>query len=111
MDIKYQIFYATTANGPWTLVNDTLIDDNPSGNDFTITGLKPNTEYFVSVVGGVEEDGDFFPLITQPIGLNPAEAGNIQVVETTRYAVITSGTQGDADDSLDHEFTVTGIVT
>lgn len=111
MDIKYRVYFATTANGPWTLVNDTLIDDVPSGNSHTITGLNANTKYFVTVVGGVEEDGDFFPLITQPIGVSPIEAGDVHSVETTVFSEVTSGSQTETEADLDHEFTITGIVT
>jgi len=66
--VKYNVYYAMSADGPWTLANSTPIDHDQLGNEYTITGLKSGTLYYVSVVGGVLEDGTFVPLMNQHIG-------------------------------------------
>lgn len=77
MDIVYNVYYATTINGPWTLANPTPIDHDQLGNEFTITGLTRGTLYYIQVVGGYMDGDEFIPLISQPIGPTPTGAKGI----------------------------------
>ena len=67
MSTKFNIYYATSANGPWTLVNTEPLDRVADGNTYTISGLQENTSYFVNIVGGIINTSDeFVPLINKP---------------------------------------------
>ena len=66
--IKYNVYYSSSPEGPWTLANLTPITHSDSGNSYTITGLNSATRYYVTVLGGIEEDGEFIPLFQQPVG-------------------------------------------
>lgn len=87
MTIKYNVYYAITAQGPWILANDTPLDRNPDGNEFTITGLEHGTLYYVSVVGGrVDENGTFIPLISQPMGPKTVGASDVSIAPVLPFA-------------------------
>lgn len=77
-NIKYNVYYSTTPDGPWTKANTVLISDNSSGNSYTITDLTEGVLYYVMVVGGILDDfGNWIPLSGQPIGPNPVSATQI----------------------------------
>ena len=67
MDVKYNIYIATTANGPWSLVNQTPIADVPSLNTYTISGLSEGAIYYLKIIGGYVLGEQFVPLSRQPI--------------------------------------------
>jgi hypothetical protein len=69
MDIKYNIYYSFRPEGPWTLSNSTPIDHvDDTEMDYTVSGLNPNSVYYISVVGGYMDGTTFIPLISQPVG-------------------------------------------
>jgi len=67
MDIKYNVYYATSPKGPWTLANSSPISHDDTGNYHVIAGLSGGV-YYVAVVGGIMSGGEFLPLVSQPIG-------------------------------------------
>jgi len=111
MDTKYyNIYYSTSANGPWTLANGSPIEHDDDGNSYLLSGLNQGTRYYVLVVGGVMDGSDFLPLIPQPIGplaigaqgVGEALVSPIQIANTLPRHVVT--------ESLAHEFEVSSIV-
>ena len=68
MDIKYNIYYSTDINGPWTLANPASIDHTEDVMTTTISGVALNVNCYFIIAGGVEEDGEFVPLLSQSIG-------------------------------------------
>lgn len=90
MSTKFNIYYATSANGPWYLANDEPLDRIEEGNEYTISGLRTNTKYYVAIVGGVVEDDEFIPYISQEVGPEAANAGDFVVVDSyPKYQVRT----------------------
>lgn len=72
--LLYDIYYSTNEDGPWTRSNSTRLRDNqPYVNSHTVSGLNSDTEYWCSVVAGVQEAGIFYPRSTQFVG--PVEDG------------------------------------
>ena len=107
MSTNFNVYFATSANGPWTLANDVPIDLVTTGNQYTITGLQADTLYYVSVVGGTITDSQFISLMSQEIGPKAIGAGDINIVETyPKYAVRTFSPGKVQEDSLSHTFTV-----
>lgn len=107
IDTKFNIYYATTANGPWTLANSTPIDRVANGNQYTVTGLEYNTLYYVAIVGGYESGTEFIPLASQIIGPKTSGAGGVEVQSTPPLAIRTFTPQIQEDSYISHEFTVT----
>lgn len=110
MSTKFNIYYATTPEGPWTLANEEPIDRDPDGNSFTISGLVSETQYYFQIVGGVVEDEEFVPLISQPIGPKREGAGDFNVFTPQLLSSKTFSPKIDDVDSLSHNF-VLGIIT
>ena len=77
LDIKYNVYYSTSPTGPWTLDNPVPLDNVQGGTGYTITGLKKGAIYYVSIVGGIMQDGEFVPLMSQPIRPGPMQASGI----------------------------------
>lgn len=67
--VHYNVYIAPDAMGPWTLVNDTPIVDNVTGNEYTIPNLINGNLYYIMVVGGRldEVTGEFLPSCGQPL--------------------------------------------
>lgn len=111
MSTKFNIYYSTSANGPWRLANEEPIDRLEDGNEFTITGLQENSQYFVTIVGGVVEDDEFLPYLDQELGPEASKAGDFIVVSShPRYKVRTFTPRRNGESSLEHTFTVSGII-
>jgi len=105
--VKYRVYSSLNRDGPWTLANQTLLDDNPLGNSFNITGLNTNVDYFIRVIGGIIDiTGAFIPQIGQTIGPNNDPAlgldSAINIIHSKTFAAKTN-----TDDILSMEFTVT----
>lgn len=66
--VRYNVYYSTFSKGPWTLANASPLVHDQAGNEYTITGLSKGTLYYILVAGGYIDDGEFVPLVTQPIG-------------------------------------------
>ena len=66
--LKFNIFYKSDLNEQWTLANAEPLP--ASGiNEYTVTGLKSNVNYYFTIVAGVQSDSeDFVPYIEQSIG-------------------------------------------
>ena len=79
MDVKYNIYISTSANGPWALINEDPIADNQSLNRYVISGLVEDQIYYLKIVGGYEEHGNFIPLIRQPI--SNRKAGLVSIAD------------------------------
>lgn len=110
MSTKFNIYYATTANGPWELANATPISRDDDGNQYTITGLQRDTLYYVTIVGGyLDEQSSFVPLVTQAIGPKPAGVGGVEA-QTTPILITRTFSPDILDEAyLGHQFTITGI--
>jgi len=105
--VKFNFYYSTTANGPWTLYNSTPLDREDSLQTYTISGLNSNTQYYVAVVGGVLDDsGDFLSLIHQPIGDSIQGASDINIRPNQIFTTITSAPRINNEGSLLHQFEV-----
>jgi len=68
--IKYQVYYSSSPNGPWTLANnEPLIEDRIDSNTYTVTNLHEGTTYYFSVIAEREDDnGVYYPIAGQVIG-------------------------------------------
>lgn len=78
MVTKYNVYYSTNEEGPWIKANNILLNDIPSGNSYTITGLTEGVLYYVIVVGGIlNEQGVWVPLSGQALGPLPNPAKDI----------------------------------
>ncbi len=78
MDIKYNVYYSTNPDGPWIKSNGAPLNDVPSGNSYTITGLTEGVLYYILVVGGrLNEQNIWVPLSGQSIGPLPNPAKDI----------------------------------
>lgn len=108
INVKFNLYYSTSLDGPWTLANPTPIDFNPTGkHSYTITGLKQNTLYYVAVVGGQVEDDVFYPLLSQHIGPVAQGAGDIGTVKLLDVkASRTFAPHINTSDALGHQFAV-----
>lgn len=104
---KFNVYYATTANGPWTLANDTPIDRATSGlTQYTISGLNRNTLYYIAIIGGTMDGSDFVPLVSQPIGPKSSGAGDVNVNKVI-FSAKTFAPNISTEDILSHQFEVT----
>jgi len=106
LDVKYNVYYSTQPNGPWTLSNTTPIDHVDGGGEHTITGLKYNSLYYVSIVGGIIENGEFLPVMSQyirPGSYGAAGIGTAPIEPIIIRSFIPSLTQ---DATLGHVFTL-----
>lgn len=119
MSIKYNVYYATTANGPWTLANDTPIDHDQNGMEYTISGLARGTKYYLRTIGGVVEDEEFIPYVSQPLGPNAEPAAGVEapgvnyLVAKAHVVHMSGGTVSGVallEETLGHEFDISSIV-
>ena len=105
MSTKFNIYYATSPTGPWTLANLTPLDRVEAVQRYTITGLSTDTTYYVSIVGGVLDALDnFIPLISQPIGPNQVGAGDQSKNPASPIAVRTFSPQINVSSVLGHQY-------
>jgi hypothetical protein len=107
MSTKFNIYYATTANGPWTLANEDPITRIAAGNEYTVTGLKRDTLYYVAIVGGYEDSNEFVPLTSQAIGPKSGGVGGVEVQSAAPFAVRTFTPSITSEGYLGHQFGVT----
>jgi hypothetical protein len=106
MEVKYNIYYSTSPEGPWTLASEVPIDHNDLGNSFQITGLRNDTKYYVSIVGGRVVGSEFLPLVTQPIGPLPEKASGVGVVTMPPWGVKTFEPRVVGSASLKHSIAI-----
>lgn len=112
MDIKYNIYYSSYANGPWTLANDTPVDHVDEEMSFFIPDLDPNTRYYITVIGGYIENGEFIRLESQPIGPNNIGANALLtnvgggVSAPPSVEIVTNSPKISTEGSLMHVFAV-----
>lgn len=104
IDIKYNVYYATQSNGPWTLSNSTPLDHVSGGAEHTVTGLKYGSVYYISIVGGIIQDGEFVPLMTQHIRPGSHSASGISTAPMNPLKVRIFIPQIPEDASLSHQF-------
>jgi hypothetical protein len=112
-EVKFNVYYSISENGPWILANSSPLDADTSGhNSYTVSGLDHGATYFLSIIGGMVEDNEFFPMITQHIG--PNTTGLITDINALLKPALAKGItfapMVDTDDNLGHEFTVASIV-
>ena len=67
LNLYYNIYYAITEDSPWKLSNSSPLLHDITGNEYTITGLQTGVPYYVSIVAGRMEEGQFVPLIGQAL--------------------------------------------
>lgn len=104
---KFNVYHAPTATGPWTLANPTPLDAAASGhNTYTVSGLDHAANYFIAVIGGVEQGGQFFAFANQPIG--PLAEGILEIGALRPESILarTFSPTVSGIDSLGHEFGV-----
>lgn len=102
---KFNIYYATSPTGPWTLANTVPLDRVEGLQSYIITGLKTNALYYVSIVGGVlNAQNNFVPLISQPIGPNPIGAGNQSNCPVSPLGIKTFSPQITIESVLGHMY-------
>ena len=108
---KYNIYYATTPSGPWTLANVTPLDHVDNLNSYTVTGLNTNTLYYFAIVGGeLNESDEFMPFISQPIGPKPNGAGDVSSSPVTLFTAQTFSPTVKSNNYLKMQFEVEEIV-
>lgn len=106
MEVKYRVYYSLSSEGPWTLANETLIDNTSGGNSYEITGLQDNTLYYFRVVGGtLDEDNVFVPLVGQDIGPLSDPALGLDSLKGI-VSAMTFTPKANSDDILGLGFTV-----
>jgi hypothetical protein len=112
MSIKFNIYYSVSSSGPWTLANSTPIDRIAAGQEYTITGLATNTQYFIAIVPGtLDEDDSFLPLLSQAIGEEGVKAGGIETVKVPVFAARTFAPSITITGTpMGHKFTISSIV-
>ena len=107
MNTKFNIYYATTPVGPWTLSNPIPVDRVDGVQSYTITGLNTDTLYYVSIVGGtLDVQDNFLPLISQPIGPNAIGAADQGAYPVAPIGVRTFSPSIVTNSGLGHQFEV-----
>lgn len=102
---KFNIYYATSLQGPWTLSNPVPLDRVEGLQSYTVTGLRQETLYYFSIVGGIlDSQNNFVPLIFQPIGPNQTGAADQQVRPVFPIGAQTFSPSVATEDSLDMSF-------
>lgn len=110
MDIKYNVYVSTSPDGPWVLDNPTPIDHDQTGNEYTITDVIRGALYYIMVVGGYIDDGEFVPLMYQHIGPNPEGAQGVGTAPSVPMAVRNYVVRRKADSMLGHKFEVLIVI-
>jgi hypothetical protein len=72
-DKLYNIYYSQKKDGPWTKATSSPISDISTGNSYTIGGLSSGVYYYIIIVGGILDSGNFLAQCGQAIG--PVEDG------------------------------------
>ncbi len=106
MALKFNIYYKTDLSEPWILANNTPIDHDIEGNEFTVSGLKPDTRYYLTVVPGILDDNNnFVPYLNQAIG--PTDFG-VTDINDAQLCTIQSKTRINTKENtvLGNSFTV-----
>lgn len=67
LNLYYNVYYAVTEGSPWKLSNSSPLLHDVTGNEYTITGLQAGVPYYVSIVAGRMEEGEFIPLMNQSL--------------------------------------------
>lgn len=107
MSTKFNIYYSTSPNGPWTLANDTPIDREEGLQSYSIQNLVTNTNYYIAVVGGyVTDDQVFHPLLHQPIGPRQIGASGVEIARPPSILARTFSAVKNTNNSLGHEFNI-----
>jgi len=108
MSTKFNIYYANTPTGPWTLANTTPLDKVDGLNEYTISGLDLNKEYYVRIIGGtLNNEGEFVSLMNQPIGPNTEGARtDIEALPSASILVKPHAPKTTSTTNLGHEFEV-----
>jgi hypothetical protein len=76
--VKYNIYTAPDAFGPWTKVNALPINNNADGNEYDITDLQNGQLYYIMVVAGrLDEENNFLALCGQAISNDPEPGSNV----------------------------------
>lgn len=109
LDIKFNVYYSTSREGPWILANTTPIDHIPEGNQYTVTGLKIDVTYYFLIVGGYIEDGVLVPLVSQHIGPDGAAAAAFGTITKPIAFSKPFAPHIEAETSLGHRFNIPGI--
>lgn len=106
MDIKYNIYYSLSSEGPWTLSNNTPIDHSDDLMEYFIDNLTSNTAYYITIVGGYIENEEFIPLMSQPIG--PVDIGATTIGSGVEYKIkaLTYNPSKSDENNLTHKFGV-----
>lgn len=90
LNLYYNVYYALTENSPWRLSNSSPLLHDIEGNEYTITGLQAGVQYYVSIVPGRMEEGEFVPLMTQSLPYAPRGAVDISGAKSyPRYIIKT----------------------
>lgn len=112
MDIKFNIYYSSHPNGPWTLSNNTPIDIEDGVMSHFVDNLDPRTNYYIRIIGGYVSGSDFLPLQTQAIGpYNEGTKLNMVVDKTGQLApysieVATNSAKSFSENGLHSVFDV-----
>jgi len=107
MSTKFNIYYATTQDGPWILANAMPLDRVDGLQTYTITGLKSDTLYYVSIVGGtLDSQGNFVPLISQPLGPTTSGAADQSTRPVKPIGARTFSPKITTNNALEMQFTV-----
>jgi hypothetical protein len=108
--VGYNLYHSTSADGPWTLANDSPIAHNDFGHSYSISGLNNGTTYYLRIVGGIIDGDDFTALVTQHIG--PGADGAAGIESTSANTILFKQFVADklSLGSLGHEFTISSIV-
>jgi hypothetical protein len=108
MDIKYRIYYAQTSSGPWFLANEGSEVDHVSDDtmSYTITGLGSNVVYWVAIIGGYLQDGEFLPLLSQSIGPKRVGTQGAGEIISAQFKARTFAPHVRQEETLSHTFEV-----
>lgn len=68
LNLYYNIYFSTSSTHSWKRANSIPLLHDQTGNEYTISGLQGNVPYHISVVAGRMDNGEFIPLIDQPLG-------------------------------------------
>ena len=65
----FNIYYASTSTGPWTLANNSpILYSSTSNYGYTISNLQSKAVYYIKIIPGELIDDEFYPLVNESIG-------------------------------------------